>query len=407
MVIAWLAIVGTDDGVACVDQRRPQRGKRQRMKRTLVSEAIRHAVFVQLSLGTQVLAGCGAKITSPSASDPVPTDAAVDDVASDVLQPISGEGAADALPLSDGGMCSVISYASYVAGACEDSLPFNGSPAECGADYAGNFSAAQCEQWCPPPYVEFGRAVCWLVPSSTTGESSYRLACYYAPCPIGGRRPEGLGAFAPVASRHASAVFLSHTAFLEAASVFAFARLERELTVHRAPRRLRSLARRATRDEVRHARVVKAFAERAGARVPSPCVESEGVRTLEAIAVENAVEGCVRETFGAAVAMLQSKQAREPSFRAAMTRIADDETRHAELAWAVATWLDGRLGPSARRRVRQAMREAAEAVLSASALPPPPELVAELGLPTADQGRAIARAFSSRLWERTARGRRA
>ena len=130
------------------------------MKRTFVSEAIRHAAFVQLSLGTQVLAGCGAKTTSPSATEPVPTDAAVD-VVSDVVQPISAEGAADALPLSDGGMCSVISYASYEAGACADSFPFNGSPAECGADYAGNFSAAQCGQWCPLEFrITEGDIVC-------------------------------------------------------------------------------------------------------------------------------------------------------------------------------------------------------------------------------------------------------
>jgi hypothetical protein len=74
----------------------------------------------------------------------------------------------------------------------------------------------------------------------------------------------------------------------------------------------------------------------AGASVPSPRVRHTRARSLDAVACENAVEGCVHETFGAAVAVMQSERAREPSCRDAMKRIAADEIRHAELAWAVA-----------------------------------------------------------------------
>ena len=48
-----------------------------------------------------------------------------------------------------------------------------------------------------------------------------------------------------------------------------------------------------------------------------------------------------------------------------MATIAHDETRHAALAWAVESWSQALLGPAARRRVREARREAIEALADA------------------------------------------
>src|SRR5580658_1383630 len=112
-------------------------------------------------------------------------------------------------------------------------------------------------------------------------------------CPRETRRGQG-GRHPPTRSR------ASEAAYLEAASVRAFDWLEDELSAHGAPERLQARARRAARDEVRHARVIRSFAERAGARVPSLRVKAARARSLEAMAVENAVEGCVNETLGAA-----------------------------------------------------------------------------------------------------------
>jgi len=128
-------------------------------------------------------------------------------------------------------------------------------------------------------------------------------------------------------------------AYLEAASVDAFEGMTRELVAHGAPARLRAGARRAARDEVRHARVTRNLAERAGGTVSPVRLQASRVRSLEEMAIENAVEGCVRETFSAAVAMIQAERATDMKVRHAMKRIARDETRHAELSWAVAQWL--------------------------------------------------------------------
>jgi hypothetical protein len=78
----------------------------------------------------------------------------------------------------------------------------------------------------------------------------------------------------------------------EAASVEAFSILQAELASHRAPRRLLAGARRAARDEVRHARVIGAIASCYGGKLRPPRIEHRAIRSLEAIATENAVEGC-------------------------------------------------------------------------------------------------------------------
>ena len=175
---------------------------------------------------------------------------------------------------------------------------------------------------------------------------------------------------------------------LEAASVDAFRHLRRELIAHGAPRRLVRAAERAARDEVRHARMTRALATRYGGEVIAPRVEPRPVRNLEAVAIENAVEGCVREAFGALIACFQAAAARDPVIRAAMARIARDETRHAALAFEVDAWLRGKLGGSARARV-EAARDRALGELASNAVEAPAALRSTIGLPTRQQSRFL------------------
>jgi hypothetical protein len=77
-------------------------------------------------------------------------------------------------------------------------------------------------------------------------------------------------------------------------------------------------------------------------------------RSLAAVATENAIEGCVSETFGVVLATWQGRNARDGAVRRAMRSIARDELRHAELAWAIAAWAAGKLTRSERARVRAA-----------------------------------------------------
>jgi hypothetical protein len=176
---------------------------------------------------------------------------------------------------------------------------------------------------------------------------------------------------------------------LEAASVPAFRRLRRELVAHGAPRRLVRAAERAARDEIRHARMTTALARRYGGTVVLAEVDELPVRNLEAIAIENAIEGCVREAFGALVGSWQAAAATDPVIRAVMKRIARDETRHAALAFELHAWLKGRLGADARARLRDSRRDAFRALVSYTDDLPLP-LRATLGLPTQEQSHRLA-----------------
>jgi hypothetical protein len=122
-------------------------------------------------------------------------------------------------------------------------------------------------------------------------------------------------------------------------------------------------------------------------------------RSLEAMAIENAVEGCVRETFGAAVAVAQSVGASDRRVRAAMRAIAVDETRHAELSWQVARWLEGRLDAAARERVAGARRRAVGSLVRSASTSVHPSLVDELGLPSPHVAVAMAMDLDAALWD--------
>ena len=175
---------------------------------------------------------------------------------------------------------------------------------------------------------------------------------------------------------------------LEAASVPAFERLARELEAHGAPARLVSAARRARRDEIRHVKITRALAARFSVHARAKRIPIGRVRSLESVALENAVEGCVLETFGALIATWQATRAQDPVVRSAMRKIARDETRHAELAFRVAAWADARLSTRARERVAEARNHAAKKV-SSRFRQPSKAFATTLGLPSNEQARLL------------------
>ena len=218
-----------------------------------------------------------------------------------------------------------------------------------------------------------------------------------------GRRPPGLGGLAALEG-HPIGVWFAVAAFQEAAAVHAFSILHDELRAHGAPEHLRRAALQAALEEVEHARLTAALAHRFGVEPPQPELETPDVRDLEAIAIENAREGCVRETYGAMLGGWQAVHAPDEAFRDAFAVIARDETGHAELSWAIDDWLQGRLDPAARARVVEARAESVANLMreDAAAIHPdvyPTEGLAEaLGFPTPEQDMALRRELRETLW---------
>lgn len=186
---------------------------------------------------------------------------------------------------------------------------------------------------------------------------------------------------------------LAAMAELEAASVPAFDRLTRELATWGAPEDLVRRAWLAMRDEIRHTRVMRALARQHGHAPRAIAVPPLPCRSLEAIAHENAIEGCVREAYGALVATYQAERA-SPELRAAFSAIAVDERRHAELAEDVHAWILGRLEAAPREAVERA-RTRAEAELRASVMTS--RACSELGLPSGPDAVALCDAYFARV----------
>jgi hypothetical protein len=256
----------------------------------------------------------------------------------------------------------------------------------------GGIASDQCRSLCDPADAGLSPVFFCNVLKLDNGQSVQCNTC------VVGRLQDGY-AIATTEAPNALTAHFAITAELEAASVHAFERLAAELEAHGAPATLSARARRAARDEIRHARVMRSFARRHGGHPVTPRRAPAPVRTLEEIARENAVEGCVRETYGAAVATFQAEHAADPELRAAMARIADDETRHAALGWDVAAWAREQLCRDANARVDREMGRAVDALARAVGRGAAPEL-SEAGLPDAGTSARIFGALRASLWSR-------
>src|SRR4029453_18365855 len=125
-------------------------------------------------------------------------------------------------------------------------------------------------------------------------------------------------------------------------------------------------SRSAARDEIRHARMLGSLARREGATLSEAPVVHGPIRSLFEIALENAVEGCVRETFGALVAGWQADHAKRQDVRRVMMRIYRDEVTHADLAWQVHAWISKKLSPKQLEVIEGAMDRAIGELVFAS-----------------------------------------
>ena len=182
------------------------------------------------------------------------------------------------------------------------------------------------------------------------------------PCAVPGRRPAGLLNVHRARTRSALGEHFARMAHMEAASVPAFEAITADLRHHRAPRHLITAAEAARRDEIGHASITASLARRFGAEPTRPEVSRPSLRSVFELALDNAVEGCVHETYAALEATHQAARATDARIAAAMRLIADDETRHAALSHSMQRWLLPQLSMRERARIERAQREAVDAL---------------------------------------------
>ncbi len=264
----------------------------------------------------------------------------------------------------------------------------------------GRLDASECEsiccrtpQWSYNPYCTV---------SHVQGSSPRQFTISCGGCSVDGRRTDGIRV------DHESALdigcdvarYFATMAAGEAGSVRAFERLVTELLALGAPMSLVSQVQVAAADEQRHTQAAGEFARTFGAE-PLGFSDSISSATRSAfeIAVENAVVGCVEESFGALVATWQSTHATQFRGREFFSMIADDETRHAELAWQIAEFLESHLSEPERLIVLNASHHAMDSIERKVYLPSS-ELSAWVGAPSNDILHQLAQRFRTALLTR-------
>jgi hypothetical protein len=151
-------------------------------------------------------------------------------------------------------------------------------------------------------------------------------------------------------------------ALMEHASIAAFARFSLQLLALGAPSDLLMETARAMADETQHARLCFGLAERYGLRAVAPgrldVTGALGEVDLLDVVEMVTLEGCIGESSAALEAAWAAEAAVDPVVKEALAGIAEDEARHAALAFRFVAWAaarDARVLP----RVRELVAEAA------------------------------------------------
>ena len=212
----------------------------------------------------------------------------------------------------------------------------------------------QVQARCPPagrPFTVEGSA---RVPSVVERDDWSR------PC---APRLQGLDA----STRATLAQAWAREACFEAASVASFSRFVLQLMSLAAPPELLVQAQAAIADEVRHARALFGLASAYAGHSLGPgdlAVDHALENTSDPIdvAVSLASEGCIAETISAMQLAVAAERAEDPEVRALLAGIAEDELRHAELAWSALGWMLMRGDDTMRTAVADVFRRATEQV---------------------------------------------
>lgn len=176
----------------------------------------------------------------------------------------------------------------------------------------------------------------------------------------------GWAALATLGERDAKALAAAwrEDALDEHASVASFMRFGLELLHLGAPPELVAAAARASADEVRHAlltcQVASALDQRDEGPGVLPCADVAPRTDWAEIAAACVFEGCVGETLAAVQLDLAARSTREPAVADLVREIAEDEARHAELAWAFVAWSWRQDQPGVRHAIHHAFHAVAD-----------------------------------------------
>lgn len=151
-----------------------------------------------------------------------------------------------------------------------------------------------------------------------------------------------------------------YVAATEHASIASFARVSLELLALGAPPELLRDTLLAALDEIEHARFAYAMASAVSARDLGPRPLPEAIAPLATptlsfarLARRTFLDACLGETIGACMLQRRAQLDGDPR----LSRIGDDEERHADLAWRTLAWAVRAGGEEAERALEQALEQ--------------------------------------------------
>ncbi len=234
---------------------------------------------------------------------------------------------------------------------------------------------------------DFDRLLTDQKPCVTYTNAPDRLFCGQL-CPGGPGRPGLVHLEGEPHDMRTVAGFFAECAVREAASVFGFEQVARELRAHDAPDHLVEWARRAAEEETRHASEMRAEALARGIEPRRVRDANPPTDSLYAFAKANLVEGCVAETYSALQLVWMAEHC-APEHRAIFERTAEDEVGHAGLAFEMHAWATAKLSEEQRAELRTELTVALRDMVRDASIAPP-AVLSEVGMPPVEVANAIA-----------------
>ena len=225
-------------------------------------------------------------------------------------------------------------------------------------DGDGQLTEESCSQLCQEETGMYYDYLCSCDYTGTDEQGMHPITCEYTVCAVEGRGHADIQKLCSATGKSALSRYFIRSYHAEASSVAAFLQLRAELEKHNTPQNLLDRCLIAAKEEVHHARMMAKFVKDCGAALPELNFGCPKSRDLYEIALDNAVEGCIFESYSALKAQYQAIHATDSRILVAMKMIAKDETKHAQLAWDIHHHLMTQLSDQEQQKIHQAQQKA-------------------------------------------------
>jgi hypothetical protein len=257
----------------------------------------------------------------------------------------------------------------------------------------GQLTEDSCSTLCQEETGVYYDYLCSCDYSGSDEQGMHPVTCEYTVCAVEGRGHGNIQKLSTISGKNERARYFARAYHAEASSVAAFLQLRSELDLHNAPKELLERCSVAANEEVHHARMMAKMAKDCGNELPTLDFGELPHRSLFDLVLDNAIEGCIFESYSALKAHFQAQNAIDSGIRAIMKVIATDETKHAQLAWDIHQYLMSLLSSTEQQQIRIAQQQALKQLITQAGQENSQSCASEFGYPPSK----LAETFAQQL----------